>query len=73
MRIMGIRQKCSTTIRYYCNTVISPRATLLIDITGKKDGSWHKYDIHVGFKDAVFEPYNCLQHLCELRDVLSRN
>lgn len=47
--------------------------TLLIDITEKKDGSWHKDDIHVGIKDAVFEPYNCLQHLRELRDVLSRN
>lgn len=52
---------------------INLSVTLLIDITEKKDGSWHKYDIHVGFKDAVFEPYNCLQHLCELRDVLSRN
>lgn len=45
-----------------------PSVTLLIDVPDKIDGSWYEGEVHVGFKDTVFEPSSCLWHLCELHD-----
>lgn len=52
---------------FRCFSLI-PSVTLLIDIPDKIDGSWYEGEVHVGFKDAVFEPSSCLRHLCELHD-----
>ena len=42
--------------------------TLQIDIPEAIDGSWYEGQVHVGFKDAVFEPSSSLRHLCELHN-----
>ena len=46
---------------FTCFSLI-PSVTLLIDISDKIDGSWYEGEVHVGFKDAVFEPSSCLRH-----------
>ena len=44
---------------FTCFSLI-PSVTLLIDIPDKIDESWYEGEVHVGIKDAVFEPSSCL-------------
>ena len=47
-----------------------PTVALQVDIPLTIDGSWYDGQVHVGLKEAVFEPSNALRHATELHNVL---
>ena len=51
---------------------IIPTVALQVDIPLTIDGSWYDGQVHVGLKEAVFEPSNALRHATELHNVLVR-
>lgn len=45
-----------------------PSVTIQIDIPEAIDDSWYDGQVHVGFKDSVYELSSSVRHLCELHD-----
>ena len=66
--LVSLNQTFEVCDHDYTRFSLIPSVTLLIDLPDKIDGSWYEGDVHVGFKDAVFQPSSCLRHLCELHD-----
>ena len=50
-----------------------PSVTLLVDIPVTMTGSWYRGQVHIGIKDAIFEPSSPLRHATELYHYLLPN
>lgn len=49
---------------------IVPSVTFILDIPDSIEESWYTGSVHVGVKDAIFEPSSPLRHACELYNTL---
>ena len=47
-----------------------PSVSLINEIPSSIEGSWYSGEVHVGLKDAVFEPSSPLRHTTELHSLL---
>lgn len=54
----------------FCKFSVVPSVSFVLDIPDQLDGSWYRGTVHVGYKDAVYEPSSPLRHATELLSIL---
>ena len=50
---------------------IVPSVSFVIKIPETVEGSWYEGEVHVGYKDAVFQPSSVLRHATEVHSILT--
>lgn len=43
-----------------------------INVPERIKDSFYRGNVHIGFKDAAFEPSSALRHSCELKEILQQ-
>lgn len=50
---------------------VVPSVSFVINIPETIEGSWYKGEVHVGYKDAVFQPSSALRHATKVHSILT--
>ena len=56
----------------FCKFSIIQSVSFVLDIPEEFVQSWYRGTIHIGYKDAVFEPSSALRHVTELHSIIHK-
>ena len=61
--LVGTNETFEVSDHDLCKFSIIPSASFELDIPEEFDRSWYRGTVHIGYKDAVFEPSSALRHV----------
>ena len=65
-----MNQKFQVADHDHTKCSIVPSVALVCDIPSSLDGSFYRGKVHVGIKEAIFEPSSAIRHATELNKIL---
>ena len=68
---MGPNEKFEVGDHDFTKVLLITSVSFVIKIPETIDDSWYDGEVHVGFKDAVFEPSSALCHAAEFCSILT--
>ena len=70
--LVGRNETFEVSDHDFCKFSVIPSVSFVLDIPEEFDQSWYRGTVHIGYKDAVFEPSSALRHVAELCSVLKK-
>ena len=69
--LVSLNQQFCVGDHDFTKFALVPSVSLMVNIPASVEGSWYEGTVHIGLKDAVFEPSSPLRHATELHSLLT--
>ena len=70
--LVGTNETFEVSDHDFCKFSIIPSVSFELNIPEEFDQSWYRGTVHIGYKDAIFEPSSALRHVTELCSILQK-